>query len=381
MVQKSLDFLNSKQKTTTNTDTNYTIEQFHIGFTRSTPASTGYEYELYFTHPRTQHCCSQIKIRRALEQNLDLVDLVAPDESNEDQVGGINESKKLINFILPLSGGSKNERAFRLFLSSFESIVVNDDSGQAAALIIVFQGMSTDFAQFNVLVKEFKQRTKFEAIKFVQEKQANSGGFSRSKAIKLGIDSLNCDPDDCLLFLCDVDVLFDRNFLDLCRSNAVRGKRVFFPILFSFYNPRLLGPKITPESNEMGGEGRDTDELKRTTLIINKETGYWRETGFGMACIHREDFRVVSGFDGYTKGEAWGGEDLYLYRKFVKSSIQVFRSITPGLFHMYHPKECNRTQATQTQYKDCLAAKVYNEASHRDFGLIYFNLTAEEKGK
>lgn len=129
-----------------------------------------------------------------------------------------------------------------------------------------------------------------------------------------------------------------------------------------------------------GESATDTDELKRMNLIINKETGYWRETGFGMACMHKKDFRLVSGFEGYEKkDEAWGGEDLYLYRKFIKSTnIEIFRSITPGLFHMYHPKECNRSpqQATQTQYRDCLTAKVYNEASHRDFGLIYFNLTS-----
>lgn len=92
-----------------------------------------------------------------------------------------------------------------------------------------------------------------------------------------------------------------------------------------------------------------------------------------MACLHREDFRSVNGFDGLRE-DGWGGEDLFLLRKFARSStVQVFRSITPGLFHMYHSKECDQDQLTQRQYTDCLTAKVFNEASHRDFGLLYFN--------
>lgn len=153
---------------------------------------------------------------------------------------------------------------------------------------------------------------------------------------------------------------------------------MFFPILYSFYNPSLLSNKhsnIGEAENETleSNNNESTEDSKRLNLIINKESGFWRESGFGMACLHREDFRSVNGFDGLRE-DGWGGEDLFLLRKFARSNtIQVFRSITPGLFHMYHGKECDQDQLTQRQYTDCLTAKVFNEASHRDFGLLYFN--------
>lgn len=134
------------------------------------------------------------------------------------------------------------------------------------------------------------------------------------------------------------------------------------------------------ENNSAENVPSETDDSKRLNLIINKETGFWRESGFGMACLHREDFRSVSGFNGFGDHNyavnSWGGEDLFLFRKFVRSSnIQVFRSITPGLFHLYHSKECDQDQLTSRQFNDCLTAKILNEASHRDFGLLYFNFT------
>jgi hypothetical protein len=51
------------------------------------------------------------------------------------------------------------------------------------------------------------------------------------------------------------------------------------------------------------------------------------------------------------------------------------RSITPGLFHLYHAKECNKRELDKAKYKDCVAAKILNEASQKHFGLVYFNIT------
>jgi hypothetical protein len=91
------------------------------------------------------------------------------------------------------------------------------------------------------------------------------------------------------------------------------------------------------------------------SLIINKETGFWRDTGFGMVCLYREDFKTIGGFgDEFTSQDHWGGEDLHLYRKFLKTKMDVFRAVAPGLFHLYHEKICIRNKMNAVQFKNCI---------------------------
>lgn len=362
------------------------MKDFAIGFFRSTPYQ-GYEYELYYKIKSTK-CCYLIKLNRGLTPlKISSTNIEDEHKGLVDYTGDIHKGKKVINFILPLTGDAKKKSAFKLFLSSFETVALNQDKFVTLTIIFGYSKSSQDGLNekkyLENILNDFRQRTSFTNINLIYVEMA--GSFSRAKLIQIGVESC-CDNDqfdstplnENLMFFCDVDVLFNKNFLDLCRYNTARNKRVYFPILYSFYNPNMAKVLYNNESSRGANKLDDSDvdiEEAKVNLIINKESGYWRDSGFGMTCLYKDDFNRVGGFDDFVNKNGWGGEDLHLYRKLIKTNLEVVRSITPGLFHLYHPKECDKNKLDKAKYKDCISAKISNEASQKHFGLFYFNIT------
>ena len=114
--------------------------------------------------------------------------------------------------------------------------------------------------------------------------------------LQIGADS--CENGD-LLFFCDIDMEFTFEFFRRLLDNTRPGV-AFYPIIFSQYDPSHVGP--------------EKNNFKIETL-----RGFWRQYGYGMVALYKEDFDAAGGFD--VKIVGWGMEDVYLVSNVISNGI------------------------------------------------------------
>ncbi|XP_062269316.1 chondroitin sulfate N-acetylgalactosaminyltransferase 1 [Platichthys flesus] len=262
----------------------------------------------------------------------------------------VDTSNVPINIVVPLS---RRTDKFKQFMQNFREVCVRQDG--RVHLTVVYFGKE-QMSEVRSTLENTSREVNFKNFTLLQLDEE----FSRGRGLDVGARAWK--GGNVLLFFCDVDIYFTADFLNSCRLNTQPGKKVFYPVLFSQYNPTLIygSPEHVPTVEQQ--------------LVIKKDTGFWRDFGFGMTCQYRSDFINIGGFDIDIKG--WGGEDVHLYRKYLHSNLLVVRAPSRGLFHLWHEKQC-ADELPPDQYRMCMQSKAMNEASHGQLGMLFFRQEIE----
>lgn len=172
---------------------------------------------------------------------------------------------KIIHFILPLSG---RYDIFERFLRNYEEVCIK--KGEKTKLIVVLfpHKKEESFNKTLNLVSHLKYKFPSAAINVIK----NSGNFSRAKALEIGVNTLRNED---LMFFIDVDIVFTRSALIRIRLNTVINLRIYFPVVFSQYDPNVIYG----------------DRKEKTEFLISDKSGYWREFGFGIVTLYKADYR------------------------------------------------------------------------------------------
>jgi chondroitin sulfate N-acetylgalactosaminyltransferase 1/2 len=299
----------------------------------------GTQYELFYKSLTAENVFEHVQIFRPF----------APLQTV--QLQSYDKSKEWINLIVPLSG---RVETFVQFMEMFVEQCINNDG--RVFLTIVYFGEEGKEEVLEIL-KKTAEKHNYDSYRFIERDESFSRGVGLLAGAEAWIDG------NVLLFFCDVDVTFRPGFLDRCRLNSTPGSKVYYPIVFSLYNPSIVysDSGVVPSWREQ--------------LKLKRDNGFWRTFGFGMTCMYRSDFLFMRGFD--TKIQGWGMEDVKLYRKLAQSNLNIIRAPDPGIFHMWHEKSCD-PHLPLIQYNMCLGSKALGEASHVQLGMLAFRHLKEE---
>lgn len=303
------------------------LSRVNLGYIRISPMQ-GIQYLLDLRMISYQHIGFS---RRKLSLNVHYqAHMQQPFGSLVYSSSSVSIRKPIVHIILPLTGRLKE---FAAFLSNFEKVVLVNDE-KVKLLIMYFPDVSPYSNHQNILRIYNESYPNFEVIW-----KPVKGPFSRGLALQLGVSYFG---PHALLFFCDVDLVFDMEFLDRCREHSVRGKRVYYPMVFSQFNHSI-------------------GNLTKSTSHLHGDKGFWRRYGFGMVCVYGEDVTAVGGFD--TNIQGWGLEDVRLFEKFVSiGRYDVIRAPDPGLIHIYHKASCS-SDLEPNRLRSCETSKMSQLAS------------------
>ncbi|XP_074651383.1 chondroitin sulfate synthase 1-like [Tubulanus polymorphus] len=247
-----------------------------------------------------------------------------------------------VHLILPIQG---RVETFSRFLRNFATTFLSSPGDQPVTLsVMLFQRTTNGSSEASRIIDLVdRARSEYPSAEIVVHRM--DGVFSRSIALEAGARKRR---DSDLLFFVDVDIYLSRDALTRVRQHTIRTKQVYYPIVFSQYDPEIVC------------KSRDCSD---DPFNFASWRGYWRIFGYGIASIYKSDLTLVGGFNTSIKG--WGLEDVDIFDRTLLSSLRVFRAPDPGMIHIFHPVFCDKN-LSKSQHDMCIGSKTASLASVAD---------------
>lgn len=314
---------------------NIKFDRWHTGYMRVDPR-VGTEYRLEIGTRAQLHDKKMKLVVTRFRRSVHLRQTFDKFIVKSERTLASESAKATLHFIVPLVNRLEN---LKRFLSSFESefLVRNDP----VKLLVVYFPDAAPSVQQKQTFDRYAAKYPSVEFKWLDVK----GPFKRAVALQKGTDYFG---NNSLLYFCDVDLVFRQEFAERCRANAVIGKRAYFPVMFSQFNPKITFAKRPHPGH----------------YYYAKEAGFWRWYSFGPVCAYAKDIKDSGGLN--TELIGWGLEDVDLYEKFLKrSDIEIFRAPDLGLVHVYHQHATCDPRSNEEQLTDCRRAQadIYSSAS------------------
>ncbi|KAL4717208.1 hypothetical protein ACJJTC_017095 [Scirpophaga incertulas] len=322
----------------------------------------------------------KLNVREALENSLMKLHNNLPNVLKWNDAGYEEFAKhdKRVHFILPLSG---RQEIFGRFMKNYEDIVLKTDEAVTLIVVIYLDNKNpSDYKSAENLINYYKDMYEKDLRAILM----GSTTFSRGAALTEGLKQV---ADDDLVFFIDVDMMFNFDSLRKIRMNTIKYNQVYFPIVFSEYNPEVVDGD---DFNKFKGETHDVktnlgryvptpedatkSEQELANLKYSKEIsddyGYFRQYGFGILSIYKCDLLRVGGFDLSIKG--WGLEDVQLFETLIKSNLTVFRVADDSLVHIFHTVDCDKN-LEKSQFSMCIGTKASTFGSEKHMAYYMLN--------
>lgn len=198
------------------------------------------------------------------------------DDVSNDVITAFGKSKKrkelnekTINFILPLAGRIET---FKRFIGCFENACLKRKEKVRLFVELYDTKVENMYNQTLALLKDLQ--TKYADVQIFIDERTDS--FARATALQEGTNRVSGEDD--LLFFVDVDMIFDEDTIYRIRANTIKGKLIYFPIVFSEFDPNVVyNTSVSPDH-----------------YAVTQDSGYWIQFGFGICSAHKSDVNAVS---------------------------------------------------------------------------------------